>query len=116
VGSAGSYSYEELQNLPSTSRAVTLECIADGTNAGGRLISTAVWQGVTLRSLLERHCAGVLVAAIFNPYRLLVAAWDWPGGAWAVVPGSKPGWERVMLNWSVGHRGAVSQKNRTRLL
>ncbi len=55
VGSAGSYSYEELQNLPSTSRAVTLECIANGTNAGGRLISTAVWQGVTLRSLLERH-------------------------------------------------------------
>jgi DMSO/TMAO reductase YedYZ molybdopterin-dependent catalytic subunit len=55
VGSSGSYSYEELQKLPSISRAVTLECIANATFAGGRLISTAIWQGVTLRSLLERH-------------------------------------------------------------
>src|SRR2546421_4685679 len=55
VGSAGSYTYEELQNLPSTSRAITLECIANGTNAGGRLISTAIWQGITLRALLARH-------------------------------------------------------------
>ncbi|HCP74818.1 MAG TPA: oxidoreductase, partial [Ktedonobacter sp.] len=44
-----------LQNLPSTSRAITLECIANGSNAGGRLISTAIWQGVTLRTLLARH-------------------------------------------------------------
>jgi DMSO/TMAO reductase YedYZ molybdopterin-dependent catalytic subunit len=55
VGNPGSYSYEELQKLPSISRAVTLECIANATFAGGRLISTAIWQGVTLRSLLERH-------------------------------------------------------------
>lgn len=55
VGSAGSYIYEDLQNLPSTSRAITLECIANGSNAGGRLISTAIWQGVTLRTLLARH-------------------------------------------------------------
>jgi DMSO/TMAO reductase YedYZ molybdopterin-dependent catalytic subunit len=32
---------------------VTLECIANGI--GGHLISTAIWQGVTLRSLLEKH-------------------------------------------------------------
>ena len=55
VHNAGSYTYEELQNVPSISRAVTLECIANGTNAGGRLISTAIWQGITLSSLLARH-------------------------------------------------------------
>jgi DMSO/TMAO reductase YedYZ molybdopterin-dependent catalytic subunit len=53
VARAGSYTYEELRNLPSISRAVTLECIANGI--GSHLISTAVWQGVTLRSLLEKH-------------------------------------------------------------
>jgi DMSO/TMAO reductase YedYZ molybdopterin-dependent catalytic subunit len=53
VARAGSYTYEELRNLPSISRAVTLECIANGI--GSHLISTAIWQGVTLRSLLEKH-------------------------------------------------------------
>jgi len=53
VGNAGSYDYEELQNVPSISRAVTLECIANGV--GGRLISTAIWQGITLHSLLALH-------------------------------------------------------------
>jgi DMSO/TMAO reductase YedYZ molybdopterin-dependent catalytic subunit len=53
VGKSGSYTYSEVQNLPSTSRAITLECIANGVS--GHLISTAIWQGVTLRTLLERH-------------------------------------------------------------
>ena len=53
VGSPGSYTYTEVQNLPSTSRPITLECIANGL--GDHLISTAIWQGVTLRTLLERH-------------------------------------------------------------
>ena len=53
VGQSGTYTYEEIQNLPSTSRAITLECIASGV--GGRLISTAIWQGVSLRALLEKH-------------------------------------------------------------
>jgi DMSO/TMAO reductase YedYZ molybdopterin-dependent catalytic subunit len=53
IGQSGTYTYEELQNLPSTSRAVTLECIANGI--GGHLISTAIWQGVALRTLLEKH-------------------------------------------------------------
>ncbi len=53
VSNPGTYTYEELKNLPSTSRAVTLECISNGP--GGRLISTAIWQGVTLRTLLEKH-------------------------------------------------------------
>jgi DMSO/TMAO reductase YedYZ molybdopterin-dependent catalytic subunit len=53
IAETGTYTYEELQNLPSTSRAVTLECIANGI--GGHLISTAIWQGVTLRTLLAKH-------------------------------------------------------------
>jgi DMSO/TMAO reductase YedYZ molybdopterin-dependent catalytic subunit len=53
VGSEGSYTYEEVQKLPSTSRAVTLECIANGR--GDHLISTAIWQGVTLKTLLGLH-------------------------------------------------------------
>ena len=53
VSKTGSYTYEEVKNLPSTSRAITLECIAK--EVGGQLISTAIWQGVTLRTLLERH-------------------------------------------------------------
>jgi DMSO/TMAO reductase YedYZ molybdopterin-dependent catalytic subunit len=53
IAETGTYTYEELQNLPSTSRAVTLECIANGI--GGHLISTAIWQGVALRTLLEKH-------------------------------------------------------------
>jgi DMSO/TMAO reductase YedYZ molybdopterin-dependent catalytic subunit len=53
VNHPGSYTYTELQQLPSVSRAVTLECIANQID--GHLMSTAIWQGVTLRSLLERH-------------------------------------------------------------
>lgn len=53
VGKTESYTYEEVKNLPSTSRAITLECIANGT--GDRLMSTAIWQGVTLRTLLAQH-------------------------------------------------------------
>jgi DMSO/TMAO reductase YedYZ molybdopterin-dependent catalytic subunit len=49
----GSYTYEQFTSLPSVSRAITLECIANGI--GGHLISNAIWQGVTLRSLLEKH-------------------------------------------------------------
>lgn len=53
VGTAGTYTYEQFTSLPSISRAVTLECIANGI--GGHLISTAIWQAVPLRALLERH-------------------------------------------------------------
>lgn len=53
VGSAGTYTYAELQQLPSTSRAITLECIANQVN--GHLMGTAIWQGVTFRTLLEKH-------------------------------------------------------------
>jgi len=53
VSNPGAYTYGQLKSLPSTSRAVTLECISNGP--GGRFISTAIWQGVTLRTLLEKH-------------------------------------------------------------
>jgi hypothetical protein len=53
IKNAGTYTFAEVQALPSTSRAITLECIANGR--GDHLIGTAIWQGVTLRSLLERH-------------------------------------------------------------
>lgn len=53
VGNAGVYTFAELQKLPSTSRAITLQCISNGPP--GHLISTAIWQGVPFRALLERH-------------------------------------------------------------
>ncbi len=53
VKNPGTYSYESLQKLPSTSRAVTLECIANGV--GRHLMSTAIWQGVTFKTLLDLH-------------------------------------------------------------
>lgn len=53
VHNPGSYSYDALQKLPSTSRAITLECISN--EVGAHLMSTAIWQGVTLSTLLEQH-------------------------------------------------------------
>ncbi|GER88617.1 hypothetical protein KDW_27790 [Dictyobacter vulcani] len=49
----GSYTYDELQKLPSISRAITLECIANGEN--DHLIGNAIWHGVPLRTLVEQH-------------------------------------------------------------
>ena len=53
VGSSGTYTYEQFTSLPSISRATTLECIANGI--GGHLISTAIWQAIPFKDLLERH-------------------------------------------------------------
>ncbi len=53
VKNVGGYTYAEMQRLPSTSRAITLECISN--EVGANLMSTAIWQGVTLKTLLERH-------------------------------------------------------------
>lgn len=52
---SGALNFDEVQKLPSTSRAITLECIANGP--GGHLMSTAIWHGVTLRSLID-HFGG----------------------------------------------------------
>ena len=46
-----SWTYAELLQLPSETRAVTLECISN--EVGGNLISTAVWRGVTLQNILD---------------------------------------------------------------
>jgi DMSO/TMAO reductase YedYZ molybdopterin-dependent catalytic subunit len=51
VRHAGRYDLAGLQSLPSTTRAITLECIANGVD--GHLISTAVWRGVALETLLR---------------------------------------------------------------
>ncbi|WP_338255330.1 molybdopterin-dependent oxidoreductase [Dictyobacter halimunensis] len=53
VNKLGTYTYEELQKLPSTARAITLECIANGP--GGHLMGNAVWHGVPLRTLIEQQ-------------------------------------------------------------
>ena len=53
VNKPGSYTYEALQQLPSTSRAITLECIANGVS--DHLIGNAIWQGVSFSSLLALH-------------------------------------------------------------
>ena len=48
-------SYDDLLNLPQVERPITLACVSNGV--GGSLVGTAMWQGVPLRSLLDR--AGV---------------------------------------------------------
>ncbi len=53
IQNPATYTYEEVQMLPSTSRPITLECIANAV--GNHLIGTAIWQGVSLQTLLERH-------------------------------------------------------------
>ncbi|MGQ0616290.1 MAG: sulfite oxidase [Acidimicrobiia bacterium] len=47
--------YDELLGLPMVERPITLSCVSN--EVGGRLVGTAVWQGVPLRDLLDR--AGV---------------------------------------------------------
>lgn len=60
LATPGTYTYEQFTSLPSISRAVTLECIANGI--GDHLMSTAIWQAVPLRDLLARH-GGALSSA-----------------------------------------------------
>ena len=52
VGKPVSWTYEEVLTLPAETRAITLECISNQVD--GRLISTAQWRGVPLKTLLER--------------------------------------------------------------
>jgi DMSO/TMAO reductase YedYZ molybdopterin-dependent catalytic subunit len=52
VGKPITWTYDEVLQLPAETRAVTLECISNGI--GGRLLSTAQWRGVPLKTLLER--------------------------------------------------------------
>jgi len=52
IGRPTSWTYDELAKLPAETRAVTLECISNQVD--GRLMSTAQWRGVLLKTLLER--------------------------------------------------------------
>jgi DMSO/TMAO reductase YedYZ molybdopterin-dependent catalytic subunit len=51
VREPGRYTLRSLRALPMETRAITLECIANGVD--GHLISTALWRGVTLDALLR---------------------------------------------------------------
>jgi DMSO/TMAO reductase YedYZ molybdopterin-dependent catalytic subunit len=53
INKPGTYDYETLKQLPASSRAITLECIANGL--GDHLIGNAIWQGVSFKTLLEMH-------------------------------------------------------------
>ncbi|HYS99126.1 MAG TPA: molybdopterin-dependent oxidoreductase [Thermoplasmata archaeon] len=59
VSNPASYTYADLQNLIDTNEYVTLECVSN--EIGGNLISTALWEGVRLSTLL--NAAGVDPAA-----------------------------------------------------
>ncbi|MBF6591121.1 MAG: molybdopterin-dependent oxidoreductase [Ktedonobacterales bacterium] len=50
VRQSRAWTYEQVRALPSETRVVTFECIANGV--GGHLLSTAEWRGVSLQSLL----------------------------------------------------------------
>ncbi|HEX6777702.1 MAG TPA: molybdopterin-dependent oxidoreductase [Ktedonobacterales bacterium] len=51
VGQARVWSYEQVKALPSETRAVTLECIANGP--GGHLMGNANWTGVLMKTVLD---------------------------------------------------------------
>jgi DMSO/TMAO reductase YedYZ molybdopterin-dependent catalytic subunit len=51
VREPGRYNLPALRALPMVTRAITLECIANGVD--GHLISTAQWRGVSLEALLR---------------------------------------------------------------
>jgi DMSO/TMAO reductase YedYZ molybdopterin-dependent catalytic subunit len=60
--------YEQLVGRPTTSQIVTLECV--GNTVAGEFISTAEWEGISLRSLLEE------VGAQANAYNVIFRAAD----------------------------------------
>jgi DMSO/TMAO reductase YedYZ molybdopterin-dependent catalytic subunit len=59
------FTYEELKDMPSVSEYATLECISD--KVPGDLISTALWKGVKLKSILEK--AQVKPEAVYIVFR-----------------------------------------------
>jgi len=60
--------YEDLVGRPTVSQIVTLECV--GNTVAGEFISTANWEGISLRSLLEE------VGAQANAYDVIFRAAD----------------------------------------
>ncbi len=51
VGQSKTWNYDQVRALPSETRAVTLECIANGP--GGHLMGNAEWTGVLLKTVLD---------------------------------------------------------------
>jgi DMSO/TMAO reductase YedYZ molybdopterin-dependent catalytic subunit len=61
------FTYEQLKAMPSISEYATLECISD--KVAGDLISTALWKGVRLKSLLEMaHVKSEAIYIVFRCY------------------------------------------------
>jgi hypothetical protein len=61
------FTYEELKAMPSVSEYATLECISD--KVSGDLISTALWKGVRLKSILEKaHVKPEAIYIVFRCY------------------------------------------------
>ena len=59
------FTYNELKAMPSVTEYATLECISD--KVAGDLISTALWRGIRLKSILEK--ARVKPEAIYIVFR-----------------------------------------------
>jgi len=51
VGQSKTCTYEQVRDLPSETRAVTLECIANGP--GGHLMGNAMWTGTLVKTVLD---------------------------------------------------------------
>lgn len=54
IQQSGTYTYQQIQELPTDERAITMECIANGVGRV-RLMSTAIWRGIPLKDMLDRH-------------------------------------------------------------
>jgi DMSO/TMAO reductase YedYZ molybdopterin-dependent catalytic subunit len=59
------FTYQQIKSMSSITEYATLECISD--EISGDLISTALWRGVRLKSILEE--AGIMPEAIFIVFR-----------------------------------------------
>ena len=57
--------YEQLRAEPMVSQIVTLECV--GNTVAGEFLSTAEWDGISLRALLEEAGACPLTMSFFAP-------------------------------------------------
>ncbi|WIG61102.1 MAG: hypothetical protein OJF49_003850 [Ktedonobacterales bacterium] len=60
------WSYDQIRRLASETRAITLECISN--EVGGHLLSTAVWRGVALATLLA-EAGGALPSGKYVIFR-----------------------------------------------
>lgn len=66
VRQSKAWSYDQIRRLANETRAITLECISNGV--GGRLMSTAVWRGILLATLLT-EAGGALPTGKYAIFR-----------------------------------------------